>query len=182
MNNLFIVFEGLSGSGKTTVSKIVAEKIGAEFYRTPSEPFTSIREQIDRGADDLTRLLFYLASIFHASKEIKEITMRKSVVCDRYLLTTLCWHKAIGINFNIQESFFNNLLKPDYTFLVVCPKNIRLKRLYSRGLTYNDQKERNDTTEERFLEEYKKYNLIEIDNSSQDPRKAAEKVVELLKE
>jgi len=182
MNNLFIVFEGLSGSGKTTIGKIVAEKIGAEFYETPGPLFASIRKKIDGEADNLTRFLFYLASVFHASKEIKEIIMRKSVVCDRYLLTTLCWHKVIGVDFQTQESFFNNLLKPDYTFLIVCSQNTRLKRLYSRGLSYNDEKERNDVIEKRFLEEYKKYNPIEIDNSGQNPQKAAEKVVKLLKE
>lgn len=181
MENIFIVFEGLSGSGKTTIGKIVADYIRAVFIKTPTSIFSSIRCEVDKKANKMARFLFYLASVVQASEEISFILKEKSVVCDRYLLTTLCWHRAIGISFPICESLLNSILQPRCTFLVTCRDDIRLQRLFSRGMSYNDQQERNNQIDRKFLNEYMKYDLIEIDNSSDDPHKAADKAIKILK-
>ena len=119
--NLFVVFEGLSGSGKTTVGQLVAEAIEAKFYKTPASVFHPIRDEIDRSADNTARLFFYLAGVAQASTEILEILKGRNVVCDRYLLTTICYHRALGVPIDIPDSVcFVPLLKPDYTFLITC--------------------------------------------------------------
>ena len=179
-HNLFVVFEGLSGSGKTTIGRLVAERIGAEFYKTPASMFNSIRDEIDRNVDDTARLFFYLAGVIQASAEISEILKRKSVVCDRYLLTTLCYHRALGVSIDIPDFVFAPLAKPDYTFLIICEEKKRIQRLYERGLSYNDTRERSLKIEQKFLAEYRKYHLIEIDNSSDAPAVVAEKTISFL--
>jgi len=181
MENIFIVFEGLSGSGKTTVGRIVADRLGAVFIKTPTSIFSPIRDEVDKKANKMARFLFYLATVVQASEEISSILKEKSVVCDRYLLTTLCWHRAIGVSFPICEPLLSSILQPHHTFLVTCKNKIRLQRLFSRGLSYNDQQERNRQTERRFLNEYMKHGLIKIDNSGDDPRKAADRAIKLLK-
>jgi len=182
MNNVFIVLEGLSGSGKTAVGQIIAKIIGGEFYKTPSLLFDSIRDKIDRQADKSARFLFYLAGVIQSADEISHILTRKSVICDRYLLTTLCYHRAFGIPIDIPDLVFEPLLKPDYTFLIICKDEIRIERLRRRGLSYNDLQERQPDIEQRFLAEYRKHNLIEIDNSNDNPKATAEKIISFLGE
>ena len=123
-----------------------------------------------------------MAGVIQASDEISRILTKKSVVCDRYLLTTLCYHRALGIPINIPDFVFEPLLKPDYTFLIICEDKVRIKRLYNRGLSYNDTQERQLRIEQRFLDEYRKHNLIEIDNSNNNPEMTAEKIISFLRE
>lgn len=178
MNNLFIVLEGLSGSGKTTIGRIVAEKIKAEFYQTPPSLFSSIRDAIDKKADRLSRFLFYLAGVMQASSEISAILERKPVVCDRYFLTTLCFHRAIGLLVDIPDYVFNLLSKPDFTFLITCKGEVRKRRLLQRGLDYNDSEETRIRVDHIFLAEYRKHKLIEIDNSEDDPEIAVNNIID----
>lgn len=160
----FIVFEGLSGTGKTTIAKKVAKKMGAVYYKTPSPPFSFLRDKIDRHYNYQSRFLFYLASIVYASEHIKNILKHKSVICDRYILTTVCFHRALGVDFNsiIRQL---SIIKPDLTFLITCSEKKRHYRLNHRGLTYNDKMEVRLRTDKKFLKEYKKFPMINLDNS-----------------
>lgn len=179
--NQFIVLEGLSGAGKTTIAKAVAEAINAHFYKTPPSLFCLMREEIDRSADGISRFLFYLAGVFYASQEIVEILKYQPVVCDRYILTTLCYHRAINVIVDIPKSFFQTIVQPSHTFLVVCDNHKRITRLEGRGLTQNDMAERRTGVEERFLNEYRAHCPTEIDNSADDPRVAVEKILSVLR-
>jgi len=178
--NVFVVLEGLSASGKTTIGRIVAELIRAEFYKTPPDIFAPLRDRVDREANFSARFLFYLAGAVQASAEISGLLSRRSVVSDRYLLTTLCYHRAVGTTIDIPDSAFARLLKPHFTFLIVCNESVRIQRLQARGLSFNDEQERKLNVERKFLEEYRKYHLIEIDNSSDNPSSAAEEIMGFL--
>lgn len=175
----FIVFEGLSGTGKTTVARLVAERIGAVFYKTPPAIFSSVREHMDRaGAGINSRFFFYLSGIFMASEEIRTILKTRDVVCDRYVYTTLCFNKAFGMNIPIPEHLlFEQILMPDHVFIVTCREDLRIKRLESRGMTINDHNERKPGIDEKVLSEYQRFQLTEIDNSGNDPSHAVEQIM-----
>jgi len=177
--NLFIVFEGLSGTGKTTIAKKIAKKLEAVYYKTPPPPFLFLRDEVDKSCDYQSRFFFYLSGIIYASKQIKIILEDRSVICDRYILTTICFHKALGINFSYILNGLS-IIKPDFTFLITCDEKERRRRLRRRGLTYNDQMEIKLRTDKRFLSEYRKYSLLEIDNSSFSTRKAIEQILNIL--
>ena len=58
---MFIVIEGLDGSGKSTVSKYLAEKLNAKLLTTPGAGFKEVRKQLDTVFEHNTkaRQLFY---------------------------------------------------------------------------------------------------------------------------
>lgn len=181
MKHMFIVLEGLSGCGKTTVGKILAEKLRAVFYKTPASLFCPIRSVVDEKADLIARFLFYLAGLAQSSVEIRQLCETQHVVCDRYLDTTVCYHKAMGVPVDLLiNSLEPVFMMPTATFLLVCKQEERIGRLHRRGLTYNDIIERRSGVEENFLAEYKKKQLIEIDNSSNDPNTATNEILNYL--
>lgn len=163
-HNLFIVCEGLSGTGKTKFAKALSRKLNAVYFKTPPSPFNKLRNFIDKNFDFKNRYYFYLASVFSASEQIKEILKKQSVVCDRYIYTTLAFHAAIGMKtHNIK--YFDFILTPDITFFIDCKNDSRLKRLYKRGLTYNNKIEIKLKTDKKFLKEYNKFSMTILDNS-----------------
>ncbi len=115
----FIVLEGLSGVGKTVVGQALARTLNGVLYKTPPPPFTLIRDEVDRTCDLEARFFFYLAGVLHASSEIASLLKERPVVCDRYILTTDCYHRALGLMAHLDYSTLH-LLQPTITVLLTC--------------------------------------------------------------
>lgn len=173
--------EGLSGVGKSTVARLLSERLGARLYQTPPKIFRSARTRFDKGPVNASRFLFYLSGIVCSSLEVSRILRKVPVVCDRYVYTTTCFHAAAGVSTALWEKVVSGLVvRPDLTVLIVCNDAERERRLSGRGLTVNDKRERSDGLDPRFLEEYRKRRLPEIDNSSGDPIVAVNAVLQML--
>src|SRR5882762_7072766 len=113
----FIVLEGIDGAGKSTVSRRLAKAIGAKLYRTPPPGFSATRRIIDADAELPSRFLFYLSSVVYASEAIRKLIRQQHVVCDRYLVTTVAYHRAMGLALDLNLQNFN-LIEPDFTFFL----------------------------------------------------------------
>lgn len=182
MKHPFIVLEGLSGSGKTTVGKLLARSMDGVFLKTPTQPFSSVRSRIDQNADITARFLFYLAGIFQSSTEIVRLRRHQPVVCDRYILSTICFHRAMGVRVDEILSEVKNLIElPDLCFQVNCSSQKRIQRLRKRGLSFNDKMERRALVEKRFNAEYRKEKILVIDNSTDDPTVALNSMLATLR-
>lgn len=184
MSRLFIVLEGLSASGKTTICKLLAEELDAIFYQSPPQSFKPIRNFIDIDASLNTRFFFYLTGNIHTSTEIEELYKDKTVVCDRYFISTICTHKVMGVNTDEYIAYSKLPLKiPDFSFLITCDAEIRTKRMNSRGLDHNDKREINFNLDNKIMLEYKKYpELIRINNSTDDPMDAVKNIINYIKQ
>jgi dTMP kinase len=106
---LFIVFEGIDGTGKTTQLHLLAEKLRQRGYavvstREPTEGVygQKIRELfVDRGAASPERELeLFIADREQHVRETIEPALADGciVICDRYYLSTVAYQGANGID------------------------------------------------------------------------------------
>lgn len=177
----FIALEGISGSGKTELSKLLAQQIFAQYYTTPPETFRLSRREVDEKACLESRFLFYLASVVYASHEIDKILKTQSVVCDKYIWSTICYHTTLGLNVKIPQ--WITYRQPDHTFLIVCDNDVRLKRLRLRcGPVMDKEKyEMRQKMEQQCLIEHRTHLLTEVNNTIDGPQNAVDQILAIIK-
>jgi dTMP kinase len=162
---MFISFEGIEGSGKTTNIRHAVRFLqgkGHDCVITREPGGTRIGEKIrailldpsSKGIDPLTELLLYTAD---RSQHINEVispllSAGKTVVCDRYYDATVVYQGyARGLDteliLRLHRLLFENL-KPDITLLLDLPPEIGLSRAWKQI----DKGDR-DRVETRFEEE-----------------------------
>jgi thymidylate kinase len=119
---MFIVLEGIDCSGKSSVTETLANKLGGVAYATPPEKYRSLRKKIDFESNLGSHYEFYRQAVIEASTEISQMLATGTlVVCDRYWLSTLVYHRAGGMIIDQKE--FAQIVQPDLTvFLVVSPE------------------------------------------------------------
>jgi len=146
MGGLFITFEGIEGSGKTTQAKrlykyLKNKKIPCIFTREPGGP--RISEKIRRllldaenyGMSKKTELLLYAASrAEHVSRIIRPaLKIGKVVISDRFSDSTFAYQgggrKISMRTARMINDFATERLKPNLTFIIDLPVRVGLKRL-----------------------------------------------------
>lgn len=136
MKNKLIVFEGIDGVGKTTLAKETIkmlrkagiEAVLYESVENKTVGFNKIKSFIKQGPIEASHL-FYLASSVYKSSLIKQILQKSWVVCDRYVYSTNAHHWVKGST--LQTSNLD-IIKPDFTFLIVSDEKIRAHRILQR--------------------------------------------------
>jgi len=149
---LFITFEGIDGTGKSTQARLLtsyleAQNIPVLLTREPGGSY--IAEQIrniiiNNDLDQYTEFfLFYAARRDHILNTIKPaIDAGKTVICDRFFDSTEVYQQDVDIN--LRRSTKWNSIKvetegkewyamPDLTFLLDMPVSEALERLRIRG-------------------------------------------------
>ena len=94
MRGRLIAVEGLDGVGKTTLSKALAEALGARWTTTPGAWIRQVRPQFDAtfARSPEARSLAYGATVIAAGREAEaELNAGRDVVIDRYWLSTLAY-------------------------------------------------------------------------------------------
>lgn len=134
---MFIVIEGLDGSGKSTVSKHLAEKLNAKLLTTPGAGFKEVRKQLDTVFEHNTkaRQLFYMATVLNVASEAQRlIDSGQNVVVDRYWLSTQVYHHWMsnGQCYTLDE-VESELLAPDLTVYLDLPVDERIARINNRN-------------------------------------------------
>lgn len=164
----FIVFEGIDGSGTTTLQKRVSERLlhCNICHRCDAEPTSSavgrrIRSILQTG--NPTDLLYNtaLTALFSLDRAvhlygsdgiIAAAAKGTAVLCDRYLFSTAAYQGIFG---NIEEtlSFNETFPLPEYLFFLELPVRTALQRIENRG----QKKEVYETAEylERIARNYR---------------------------
>ena len=147
---IFIVFEGIEGSGKSShslslVKKLKSLKVPCVYLREPggTKEAECIRNFLlkneNKKFDSLTDTLLYLAARNeNFLRKIKPFYKKKVIICDRFVDSTLAYqHYGLGVKkhfINFVNKEIMGTIKPDYTFLMYLNVNESILRISSRKI------------------------------------------------
>lgn len=138
---ILIVIEGDEGTGKTTVSKLVAKRLGAwwTFEPTHSPEGLKVHELNKAGQGDAALKYIMEDRRGHANEILHHLRQGTSVVCDRYYHSTLVFQCRPGAPLEewLAEapSFYAKhccALTPHMTFILDISPEIQRQRLIAR--------------------------------------------------
>ena len=182
---VFIVIEGLDGSGKTTQAKLLAEKLSrshrAVYTAEPSRGKIGafIRDRCLYGEKRLApmveALLFAADRVEHVENEVKPaLAEGKLVISDRCVYSSLAYQGAGGLSLDWIESVNKYALKPDFAVFIDVSPEIVLQRL-NRRKSVMETLETQRKVREIYLDFVAKGDLVRIEGN-----KPAEEVAEVL--
>ena len=182
----FISFEGGEGTGKSTQAKLLSKSLSSinENNLLTREPGgTKVSDKIrkilveDKNSNissDVELLLIYASRHQHLKEKIIPSLKEKTVICDRYIHSTISYQFDIK-NFSKKLDFFHKNfafnLMPDLTILLDLAPDIGLKRslkIKNKETRFeNKDKIYHEKIRKNFLRLSKKYkNMYKIDASS----------------
>jgi dTMP kinase len=143
----FVTFEGIDGSGKSTISKLVTEKLQSTghdviwtFEPTDSTVGKFVQECIKKHSDPfVTSFTFIADRIIHCKQIQQWLDEGKIVICDRYAESTYAYQAAQleGKLKNplkwLQDLSDGRILIPERTFLFVIDPQASLARIQNRA-------------------------------------------------
>ena len=181
----FITFEGGEGTGKSTQAKLLSKSLTSinENNLLTREPGgTKVSDKIrkilveDKNSNissDVELLLIYASRHQHLKEKIIPSLKEKTVICDRYIHSTISYQFEIK-NFAKKLDFFHQNfafnLMPDLTILLDLAPDIGLKRslkIKNKETRFeNKDKIYHEKIRKNFLRLSKKYkNMYKIDAS-----------------
>ena len=180
---VFIVFEGIDGSGKSTHIKALAKELRSQGYNAlqTSEPSKDrignfIRRYAERNDSRLTpetEALLFAADRFEHVKTVVEPALRRGriVISDRYLYSSLAYQGAGGLEVDWIREMNRFAPKPDLGILLDILPEFSLQRVNRRKTVFEDsdylRKVRNI-----YLQLVEEGELVRID--ADKPRKAVQ--------
>ena len=181
----FITFEGGEGTGKSTQAKLLSKSLSSinENNLLTREPGgTKVSDKIrkilveDKNSNissDVELLLIYASRHQHLKEKIIPSLKEKTVICDRYIHSTISYQFDIK-NFATKLDFFHQNfafnLMPDLTILLDLAPDVGLKRslkIKNKETRFeNKDKIYHEKIRKNFLKLSKKYkNMHKIDAS-----------------
>jgi len=142
----FVTFEGIDGSGKSTISKLVSEKLRSvgydvvwTFEPTDSTVGKYVQECIRSQSDPFVTSFTFIADRIQHCKQIQQwLDEDKIVLCDRYAESTYAYQAAqlegqlkTPLKW-LQELSLGRILVPNRTFLFVIDPKTSLARIQHR--------------------------------------------------
>lgn len=203
---LFIVFEGIDGSGKSTQ----IEKLGSYirkhdkyqdvlFTREPTFRADEIRAKLrsDSNAfsdgERMAKLFIEDRKMHTYDQIVPNLNQRILILCDRYSMSTCAYQSTQGISIEKLFKFHLDaeIITPDLTFYIDASKEISIKRRIKRGEPM-EKFEKDEEFNKRLREQYlllaeminKKYFLarkvlgdISVINGNNSRKKVASDIV-----
>lgn len=129
-----VVFEGVSGIGKTTLVKAVTRRLTATSLHTLPLPHSGWSSAVNSRLRSLPQFAFYLSGVLHASDSIRHARMIGPVIADRYVSSVIACHAAVhGVAvetvIGLLEPFRPYLARPTHTFYLQCSESALRQRM-----------------------------------------------------
>jgi len=193
----FVTFEGIDGSGKSTISKGVYEKLKKEGYDviltfepTDTELGRIVKKCIEENSDPVVTTFAFIADRIQHVREIKKwVKDNKIVLCDRYADSTYAY-QAVQLEDIIEkpikwlkELHDRFIIKPEMTFLCVLDVDKALGRIKNREkLISFERKEFLEKVQKNYLHlaSLEKERFVMIDASKSVNKIVEECIVKIL--
>jgi dTMP kinase len=170
---IFIVIEGLDGSGKTTQATLLAQELARNhavwLTAEPSQGKIGsfIRNcclyEDKRLPTEAEALLFAADRIEHLQSEIKPALKEgKIVICDRYFYSSLAYQGSAGLSVDWIKTINAPALQPDFAVFIDVPPEKVIERL-QRKKSVMETLETQQKVREVYLRYVEKGELISID-------------------
>jgi len=142
----FVTFEGIDGSGKSTISKLVYKQLNSQGHdvvltREPTDTWIGkrVQECIETNSDPFVTAFTFIADRIEHGKQIRKwLDEGKIVLCDRYAESTYAYQGAQleGMVEDpirwLQELSKGRIILPDRTFVFVIEPKQSLARIQHR--------------------------------------------------
>lgn len=204
---MFIAFDGIDGSGKTTISKEVynyykkdnhsVELYDMGTYGVLDDFMHSIRNTKTKLPSEVRELLFYLEGKLF-SEYITE-NEDKTIIADRYYLTYYAYGPLNGLNQETIWKLVHNLKKPNHYFFIDVPPETALKRIsayrkidppeigYRNKLSANEENNRasyliaQNEIYQNYLSAIKRFDFdVHLIDGLRDPHEILEEVISVI--
>jgi thymidylate kinase len=132
MSNKLIVIEGVDGSGKSTIVKLLSEKLNCIAVKTPMGIWDKYRNLAENAHPSL-RFIYYAIANHVACLHIKHLLKKNNVVCDRYSHSTKAHHVAYGCSIAYYTPLhFLSTRHPDLVYYLSVNSSERERRISNR--------------------------------------------------
>ena len=142
----FVTFEGIDGSGKSTISKLVYKQLKKEdidvvltYEPTDSWIGKQVQRCIETGEDPFITALTFTADRIEHGKQIKKwLDEKKIVICDRYAESTYAYQgaqleKLIDKPIKWLKDMAKDMIPiPERTFIFIIDPKLSIKRIENR--------------------------------------------------
>lgn len=135
MKGLFIVFEGISGSGKKTHINFLVHMLNQAGREAVTLTFPDFDAEIARLTkrtefDPFTLSLLYAADRSRHQERIRSFLEKGNVVItDRYCYSNFAYQSARGVPMDWLQEIERNIIKPDIGILVDVPVSVSVERI-----------------------------------------------------
>lgn len=191
MKGKLITFEGIDGSGKTTIANLLHKKIkNSVLTAEPTKSWLGkcIKKALEEKRDAITIALLFMADRNEHLKEIKKwLEKGKIVICDRFIDSTFAYQKehlkienAEKWLKKIHEPFF---IKPDITFLLIIKPEKAIERINNRKLIPYENVDFLKKVQKNYLEmAEKEKNRFFVINAEKSKEEIVDECYKILKE
>ncbi|MEU4498717.1 thymidylate kinase [Streptomyces sp. NBC_00210] len=136
-HNPFVVLEGVSGIGKSTLAATLAKRLQATKLHTLPMPHSRWSSSVNKRLRPLPQFAFYLSGVLHAADCIRQSRMIGPVVADRYISSVIACHGAVhGVQTEavteLLDPFRPYLEIPTHTFYLRCSESVLGERMASK--------------------------------------------------
>jgi len=147
MKGLFVVFEGMTGSGKKSQIRLLTERLRAAGREVVNISFPNYETEIARitkrgDVDAYTQSLLFAADRQHYQQRIKQLLDKGAVIiCDRYCYSNFAYQSVKGILLEWLVQIEKNIVKPGLVIFIDVPVQLGMSRVQQANIEDFTKKE-----------------------------------------